>query len=867
VGYTKGAAIKDTVNILVRVSPVDADLSKLQAESEKNILIVNSRGEALDDWLNIGNPKKYGDLLSYTRATNIGSGIWVIPVAMKPGKDINEFMKVTHPDVKLNNSGELISDVPEVLYAVAIRNTAKNVDTRYAISTYDLISTYENYKPATIFTFKVNDKFVEKLYNRWTGTAIKAEQAETNTNRDYMWRQRADDKFMSPATSFNWQTDGAKAVEAKNFNFNQDGARHIENDGPDFLVATNTDDGFYDERQASVGIDNIITCEVGDPIVVSSLIGGRPQTTADGTIRKANYKETRLDYFYVVIDHIGAIESEPSEFNAWTGYQYEGLNKIYKVGEKCTIKVLSAQAKNDIIGFRVYACNTDGTLADPDGRAFYVKLQQTADHGKAVPNDDLNPQATANDIIPKAMSDGDFDNNASAKNIGLFKVTPPETDWGKNGQIEIKSANPVRATGVGTAATGAWNFGAANGGKAFISSKDFPSQIHNTSATGYSDLELTYWLVKSVDSEGHVTAYASKWSEVKYVQVAVKNIEDWVDASSVDFTITGYEGSSAKNVIDVTIRKTMPSTDNDIPYKDRVEWNPLYKPVNTLYLYPKPDIAWTATTSTPSSVSLNLEKLTTNTAGSNASKYEWVIEKAGDSNSDLIFKSTDSAPYEKTDLDPAIVGKSYNGMLTYAFQKISRTSATSTDDPQDYKVNAWSGTVSLSNALDLVAFKVKEYTYTGTTTVSPYYIKWSDAATTTPLTVKTAADTYGTPFAASLANMLVGNSVADNLLKAKDAGLTTGITGSGSSTRIDVATMVGNYLIDWAADNSYVTLTGDAAIYLKITGYSGGVISIGQRTELGEPGREYTGAIKIVGKDIFGTSHNICQSFPFTLLP
>lgn len=29
---------------------------------------------------------------------------------------------------------------------------------------------------------------------------------------------------------------------------------------------------------------------------------------------------------------------------------------------------------DDIIGFRVYAVNYDGTLVDPDGKAFYVKL-------------------------------------------------------------------------------------------------------------------------------------------------------------------------------------------------------------------------------------------------------------------------------------------------------------------------------------------------------------------------------------------------------------------------------------------------------------------------------------------------------------
>ena len=33
---------------------------------------------------------------------------------------------------------------------------------------------------------------------------------------------------------------------------------------------------------------------------------------------------------------------------------------------------------DDIIGFRVYAVNYDGTLVDPDGKAFYVKLGKEA---------------------------------------------------------------------------------------------------------------------------------------------------------------------------------------------------------------------------------------------------------------------------------------------------------------------------------------------------------------------------------------------------------------------------------------------------------------------------------------------------------
>ncbi len=82
--------------------------------------------------------------------------------------------------------------------------------------------------------------------------------------------------------------------------------------------------------------------------------------------------------YYVTLDKDYAVESIPSELNAWNAYQYEGLNTVLKANEVAKLKINSALAAGDIIGFRVYAVNWDGTLVDPDGKSFYVGVGASA---------------------------------------------------------------------------------------------------------------------------------------------------------------------------------------------------------------------------------------------------------------------------------------------------------------------------------------------------------------------------------------------------------------------------------------------------------------------------------------------------------
>ena len=94
---------------------------------------------------------------------------------------------------------------------------------------------------------------------------------------------------------------------------------------------------------------------------------------------------------YVTLDTRNAVESQPSEINAWNSYKYTGLNQVVE-GTSTQITIDGANVINDIIGLRVYAVNQDGTLVDPDGRAFYVRLGAAAAEWNAV-NTTITPDA------------------------------------------------------------------------------------------------------------------------------------------------------------------------------------------------------------------------------------------------------------------------------------------------------------------------------------------------------------------------------------------------------------------------------------------------------------------------------------------
>ena len=304
VTYEKGQDIKDDNSIIVRINPVNAELTK-----NTKIVLLNSKGESLEDYVTVGEPTKFTDLI-VSRAATVNSGLWKLPVHVAKGVSNEEFKKATQVDGKT------------ILYAVAVKNTEtqKDAQDRYVISTYDVKPSYKDFKAQKNFTFNVDEKPVNEIHNRWTGSEILGENG-------------ADHSYSNPELA--WNTNGPATAPVL-----KGDKKNVQNDNAD----------------ARYG-NTLHQVEVGKKFTISDVKAG--DTNA-------------ADYYYVVLDKKNAIESGVSELNAWNSYEIDGVKKIVKAGDKLDLTIKSASANGDIIGFRVYAVNRDGKLLDPDGKAFYV---------------------------------------------------------------------------------------------------------------------------------------------------------------------------------------------------------------------------------------------------------------------------------------------------------------------------------------------------------------------------------------------------------------------------------------------------------------------------------------------------------------
>ena len=125
--FVKGTTFSNKKEIVVRVNPTNAVLTKA------SIKLVDSQGNDLDKYLEIGEPKQFTKLLT-ARASN-NTGLWTVPVTVKAG--------VAMDDIKKLSNGK------EILYAVAVQNT-KNAEDRYVASTYDItVPAATEFHPAT----------------------------------------------------------------------------------------------------------------------------------------------------------------------------------------------------------------------------------------------------------------------------------------------------------------------------------------------------------------------------------------------------------------------------------------------------------------------------------------------------------------------------------------------------------------------------------------------------------------------------------------------------------------------------------------------------------------------------------------------
>ena len=336
--FTKGNYHIGEDSLLVRVSPVDAELTK------SNVSLLNSQGKELDDLVEVTDVHRYNKLLlGNTRAADndAKSGLWVVKFK---AKEVGEKFKAA---VEAKDENDVTRSV---LYSVAVKNTYNNTSdkaednkTRRVTSEYGV--DLNTYKAKHVWDFSVNEKTVANIHNRyiateesWNATDDKDNHPKTYA-RELTWLDK-------PATSVILDGDNKNAVDRKGH--------------------TVGDYNGVDQRQGA----NILAVEKGKNITIDF-------TNSD--IAK------NVKGFYVTLDEKFAGESKPSELNAWNSYSYENVG--YKkngtevvpahlfTGNKGTIKIKDlGNVKGDVIGFRVYAVNYDGTLTDPDGRAFYVAV-------------------------------------------------------------------------------------------------------------------------------------------------------------------------------------------------------------------------------------------------------------------------------------------------------------------------------------------------------------------------------------------------------------------------------------------------------------------------------------------------------------
>ena len=472
VSYVKGADIKNPSGVIIRVNPVNANITG----DNVSIKLINSLGHDMSAFVE-ATAEPFNQLITRAGAQN-KSGLYKVNFQFVDGVDMDAFDDMlTDPE-----SGD------SVLFAIAINNTDTVQADRYVASTFDLTVDDEAFVPSTVLHFDVtgtNGKIeFANLKNRWNGVSAvdDANKVVTNGPTEKKW-VASSQTVKTPATAI---TTNPANTEAE----------------PDNNEEDRCDNGY-------------VPVEVGVPFTVA-----------------LDDQNGVIDHYYVVLDKDFASESAPSEWNAWTSYSYTGLQTMTDADETLNITINSASALGDHIGFRVFAVNRDGTLVDPDGRAFYVAV------GNATTTTTVNVEVRA--WVPADQQ---------------YVIVELPEDF-----------KPV-------------NCETANNGSAQRSEFDKDGVKSST------DAKINWRLLADDDDVSAVIG----WADAKYLKIALENdMQDFLDDATFSFAIKGYETTNGAgttqrvvNTIYVNVTKVMPTAElTNFSFKE----NQLVNGVYTCYL-------------------------------------------------------------------------------------------------------------------------------------------------------------------------------------------------------------------------------------------------------------------------------------------
>ena len=374
VSFEKGARSTFTQNFLIRVSPTDAVISA------ENIKLINSQGADMEGMVSVSDVKPYTGLLTRGISAN---GLWEVSVEMNKEYDAEAFKAATQAK---DENGNYPKDPKYILYAVSLNTTLdaeKGTYSRNVVSEYNLTFEQDGAEAVRSLGFTVDSKDVAEIHNR----AQQSEETQTKTPTEYVWNTDAED-FSEPI------------FDDKN-------------------EKCNTEEG--DDRQDK----DILPVTLKKAFTVQ---------LDDATMEAATA-------FYIVLDKDRAVSSDDSEIEAWNAAEknIKGINTVYNVeATKGKAEILIDSNVKDVYGFRVYAVNHDGSLVDPDGKAFYVLTGDAAEELNAYSVEKTWTANGKSEISMVPVADGVFGDWLN--NVATVNYVASEVDT-----VAYGSKTPVKA--------------------------------------------------------------------------------------------------------------------------------------------------------------------------------------------------------------------------------------------------------------------------------------------------------------------------------------------------------------------------------------------------------------------------------------
>ena len=488
VDFTEGLVNISKDSVLVRVVPIKAELTP------DMICLLNTQGDTISsDFIKVGKPYRLTEKL-YTRATDIEvGGLWVIPfevnkdnftaeiAASKKKIDLTKRQPYAEKfNTEWSDTEKTDGDynkAKKYLYAVAVKTHQGDAEaeSRRIITQHDLtlmpvmaehaadyfeVTTKEAVKNATTGKVTIQDKTlaINNIHNRYTYT--EQERIYTTKLPEYNYKavKAAEEKTYNYA---NW--GWFKAYAPRDFKLDQ---TITSRKGQGIM---NYSSGINDDRQwnnlviLDLDIDNEISLDFS------------AWRTSAGSASTANIEE-RIKAFYVTLDADFALESKASELQAWSTYEYTNSDNektvaIYDVANRPVAKsgkmfegetgviVFNVPAEKkkalqgEIIGFRVYAVNFDGTVVNPDGRAFYVQIKKP--ETPTIKDDEVSVTVKAtkekgdqSDFveIPSAF----LNKFVSGANYSSYRYVSSETPYFANGTDTYSEVKTTYKSGAGT---------------------------------------------------------------------------------------------------------------------------------------------------------------------------------------------------------------------------------------------------------------------------------------------------------------------------------------------------------------------------------------------------------------------------------